>query len=131
MSQSTEKHVILVVDDSPDNLTLISGILKERYKVKAANGGGRALTICQGDLPDLVLLDVLMPDLDGYEVCRRLKADPVTAPVPVVFLSGSATDGDRHLAGTLGAVGFLLKPVDARVLLDTVAGILDPEKSAN
>jgi putative two-component system response regulator len=69
-----DKHTILVVDDTPDNLALMSGLLKDRYKVKVANSGDKALKIAAGDPPpDLILLDIMMPEMDGYEACRRLK----------------------------------------------------------
>lgn len=78
-------NTILVVDDTPDNLTLMSGLLKDLYKVKVANGGERALRIAAGESPpDLILLDIMMPEMDGYEVCRRLKADPATQDIPVI-----------------------------------------------
>ena len=75
-----EKATILVVDDTPDNLSLMSDLLKDVYRVKAANNGERALKIVQGDTPpDLILLDIMMPGLSGYEVCEQLKADSTDA----------------------------------------------------
>ena len=74
---SIERPTILVVDDTPDNLKLMSGLLKDLYKIKIANGGEKALAIAASDSPpDLILLDIMMPGMDGYEVCRRLKCDP-------------------------------------------------------
>src|SRR5687768_12255632 len=84
----TEKAIILVVDDTPDNLTLMSGLLKDNYRVKVANSGERALKIAQSETPpDLILLDIMMPEMDGYEVCRRLKADNNTRDIPIIFLT--------------------------------------------
>ncbi len=74
-----KKPTILVVDDTPDNLALMSSLLKDDYKVKIANGGEKALKIATSDSPpDLILLDIMMPGMDGYEVCQRLKLDPKT-----------------------------------------------------
>src|SRR6187402_584893 len=83
-----DKATILVVDDTPDNLTLMSGLLKDNYQVKVANSGERALKIAQSETPpDLILLDIMMPGMDGYEVCRRLKADNKTRDIPIIFLT--------------------------------------------
>jgi putative two-component system response regulator len=82
------RPTVLVVDDTPDNLSLMSALLKELYKVKVANHGERGLRIANSDPPpDLILLDIMMPDIDGYEVCARLKADPRTRDIPVIFLT--------------------------------------------
>ncbi len=79
---------ILVVDDSPENLQVLSAVLKEHYKVKAALNGERALALAQAEPPpDLILLDVMMPGMDGYEVCKRLKGHAATANIPVLFVS--------------------------------------------
>ncbi|MDO9005921.1 MAG: response regulator, partial [Aquabacterium sp.] len=81
----SERATILVVDDTPENLTLMSSLLKDDYKVKVANNGEKALQIAASDSPpNLILLDIMMPGMDGYEVCRRLKGDPVTADIPVI-----------------------------------------------
>ena len=99
--KSTEKPTILVVDDTPENLLLISDLLRKHYKVKVANNGTRALSIAQADPPpDLILLDIMMPDLDGYEVCRLLKSSPVTQGIPVVFLTARMDDDKKgHRSG--------------------------------
>jgi putative two-component system response regulator len=81
-----DSPVILVVDDTPENLHLLSELLKPSYRVKVANSGEKALkTIAAGSPPDLILLDIMMPDMDGYEVCRRIKAHPASADIPVIF----------------------------------------------
>src|SRR6187200_3276862 len=83
-----ERQTVLVVDDTPDNLALMSGLLKDLYKVKVANGGEKALKIVRGDdPPDLILLDIMMPGISGYDVCTELKADPATRDIPVIFLT--------------------------------------------
>ncbi len=82
----TSKPSILVVDDTPANLTLMTGLLQDLYQVRAAISGEKALKIASADSPpDLILLDIMMPEMDGYEVCRRLKADPKTSEIPVIF----------------------------------------------
>jgi len=104
---------ILVVDDVVDNLTVICEILRKDYKVKAATSGEKALQICQMEpQPDLILLDIMMPVMDGMEVCRRLKANPTTQHITVIFLS--ALDQTKHIVQglDLGAVDYITKPID-------------------
>ncbi|MCJ8318852.1 MAG: response regulator [Colwellia sp.] len=104
---------ILVVDDVIDNIKVISEILRKDYKVKAATSGEKALQICSMDpQPDLVLLDIMMPIMDGMEVCRRLKANSKTQHITVIFLS--ALDQTKHIVQglELGAVDYITKPID-------------------
>lgn len=116
-----ERECILVVDDSPDVLRLLTGILKEAgYAVRPADSGALALASMQVQLADLVLLDVRMPDMDGHEVCRRLKGNPLTQGVPVIFLSGAAELEDRLEGFRLGAVDFVAKPFKKVELLARV-----------
>lgn len=112
-----EKKTILVVDDTPDNIDLLVGLLKEQYRIKAALNGATALNIAgTGSPPDLILLDVLMPQMDGFEVCRRLKKNPATESIPVLFLSAENGEEERKLACEHGAVGYLHKPVEPSAL---------------
>lgn len=116
---ATDKPTILVVDDTPENLLLISDLLKKLYKVKVASSGARALTIAQADpAPDLILLDIMMPDMDGYEACQLLKSNPVTQNIPVVFLTACADEDQKGLE--LGAVGYLTKPVKSSLLMEAI-----------
>ena len=116
-----ERPSILVVDDTPDNLSLMSGLLKEDYQVKVAPGGERALRIAAGDSPpDLILLDVMMPEMDGYEVCRRLKAKEKTRDIPVVFLTAKSEVTDETLGFSLGAVDYITKPISPPIVLARV-----------
>jgi len=118
MLQVQEKATLLVVDDTPENLTLMSGLLKDDYKVKVANGGERALKIAASDSPpDLILLDIMMPEMDGYEVCRRLKADPRTSDIPVVFLTAKSEVADETMGLSLGAVDYITKPISPPIVL--------------
>jgi putative two-component system response regulator len=112
---------ILAVDDTPVNLSLITGLLKSQYRVKVANSGEKALRIVHSDLPpDLVLLDVMMPDLDGIEVCRRLKADPRTRHIPVIFLTAMSKSEDERIGLEAGAVDYITKPISPPILLARV-----------
>src|ERR1035437_4885335 len=95
----TEKFTILVVDDSPDDLALMSNLLMGKYTVKIANSGVKALAIAESDLPpDLILLDIMMPGMDGYEVCQRLKSDSRTKDIPVIFLT-AMTEAENEKKG--------------------------------
>lgn len=115
---SETQKTILVVDDAPANIQLLSGILRGKYKVKAATGSEKALKIANGDpAPDLILLDVIMPDTDGYQVCRSLKNNPSTAAIPVIFISGNLDETERSKGKAAGAVDYLGKPVDPDDLL--------------
>lgn len=127
--KSPEKPTILVVDDTPENLLLISDLLRKYYKVKVANNGIRALSIAQADPPpDLILLDIMMPEMDGYEVCRLLKSNPVTRGIPVVFLTAQMDDNKK---GTeIGAVGYLTKPVKSSLLMESIKTHLVPKAHA-
>ena len=113
----TAKPTILVVDDDPDNLEVISALLKDLYRVKVANNGEKALQIAGGAAPpDMILLDVMMPELSGYEVCTRLKNDPATRYIPVMFLTALASADDESKGLGLGAEDYITKPVNPALL---------------
>lgn len=117
----SERASILVVDDTPDNLSLMSSLLKDDYQVKVAPSGERALRIAQSDKPpDLILLDVMMPEMDGYEVCRRLKEDERTRDIPVVFLTAKSEVDDEARGFALGAVDYITKPISPPIVLARV-----------
>ena len=112
---------LLVVDDTPDNLMLMTDLLKDRYRVKAANSGAKALRVLQGDtLPDLILLDVMMPGLSGHEVARQLKRDPRTRDIPIIFLTAMAATEDEIHGLELGAVDYITKPIRPALVLARV-----------
>lgn len=114
----TARPTILIVDDVTQNLTLLANTLGTRYALRVASSGKRALQLMQSPpLPDLVLLDVVMPELDGYAVCRQLKADPRTRDVPVIFLTVLDDAIDEEMGLGLGAVDFIVKPVSPPVML--------------
>ncbi|MBX9915142.1 MAG: two-component system response regulator [Pseudomonadaceae bacterium] len=120
MHSTLHKATLLVVDDTPANLTLISELLAEQYHVRVATSGEKALSLAQRSLPDLILLDVMMPDMDGYEVCRRLKSDERTCAIPVLFLTAKHQPEDERNGLELGANDFLSKPINPPVLLARV-----------
>jgi adenylate cyclase len=112
---------ILVVDDMPDNLFLMNGLLEDRYRVIQAASGKEALKIVMSDRPpDMVLLDIMMPDMDGYEVMRRIRQHTPTANVPIIFLTALASQQDERLGMDLGAVDYLTKPVDPELVMQRV-----------
>jgi class 3 adenylate cyclase len=120
LGQNHSKPSILIVDDTPDNVDVLVGIL-QGCSLKVALNGAKALKIAQGpNPPDLILLDVLMPMMDGYEVCRQLKANPATAKIPVIFVTAKADDEDEAKGLSLGAVDYLTKPVSAPIVLARV-----------
>jgi len=113
LNTEAPKQVVLVVDDTPENIQVLSAILKPSYKVKAATSGERALKIARSDNPpDLILLDIMMPEMDGYEVCRQLKADDQTRSIPVIFVTGMSDDAGQQKGLALGAAAYLTKPVE-------------------
>ncbi|WP_374358046.1 response regulator [Chitinimonas sp.] len=108
---------VLVVDDLATNIEVIAGFLKEDYSVKVAINGRKALEIARGKQPpDLILLDIMMPEMDGYEVCRQLKADPRTSEIPVIFLTARDQADDMVDGFALGAVDYISKPAQPAVL---------------
>ncbi|HIJ38139.1 MAG TPA: two-component system response regulator, partial [Rhodospirillaceae bacterium] len=126
------RQIILVVDDTPDNLKVMSGLLKDLYRVKIANSGEKALSIALSDTPpDLILLDIMMPEMDGYEVCRRLKADRRTREIPVVFLTAKAETEDEEKGLKLGAVDYITKPISPPIVLARVGNHLKLKESAD
>ncbi|MBF0368009.1 MAG: response regulator [Magnetococcales bacterium] len=116
MTATPKKPRVLIVDDVPSNVKALAVVLKGNYQVVMAANGPDALEAAAKGNVDLILLDVVMPDMDGYEVCERLKANPETAQIPVIFVTGrrEAPDVERGLA--LGAADYLSKPVDPSTL---------------
>ncbi len=113
----SEQKLILIVDDTPLNIGVISGALKDSYKTKVATNGEKALALASSDeKPDLILLDIMMPGMDGYEVCSRLKADPATREIPVIFLTGQTSAEDETRGFEVGAVDYVHKPFSPSVV---------------
>lgn len=113
---SSSKAVILVVDDTPSNIDILSIILRSEYTVKAATSGEKALALALGSPLDLILLDVMMPGMDGYEVCRRLKGDPRTSSIPVIFVTALSETTSEEEGFAAGGVDYITKPVKAPIV---------------
>ena len=124
------KPRILVVDDTPDNLFLMTALLEDRYEVATAESGEDALEAVRCDTaPDLILLDIMMPGMDGYEVLRRLRKNPITAAIPVIFLTALTSPEEEQSGLDLGAVDYITKPISPPIVLARVNTQL--ERSAN
>jgi len=121
INEVVKKPVILVVDDQPENIDVLSNILRDAYKVKAAINGEQALQIIQEkQAPDLILLDVMMPGIDGYEVCKKLKDNARSKSIPVIFVSALQNISDRVTAFAVGGVDYITKPVQSEEVLARV-----------
>ena len=110
----------MIVDDTPTNLGVVSGVLKDLYRTKVATNGEKALVLAASEKPDLILLDVMMPGMDGYEVCRRLKANPADARYPMIFLTAKTDAVDEEIGFGVGAVDYIHKPFSAPLVLARV-----------
>ena len=124
MPDQETKAVILAVDDTPENLDTVKSILVPDYIVKAAINGMVALKIAGRKPPDLILLDIMMPGMDGYEVCRQLKSDSGMANIPVIFLSGDQDSSSKAKGLELGAADFVTKPIDPVILKASIGKLL-------
>ncbi|GAB4495092.1 MAG: two-component system response regulator [Anaerolineales bacterium] len=126
-SQPHPKSTILIVDDAPENLHLLRAILEKEYRIKAAIDGAKAIELACNpqDPPDLILLDVMMPGIHGYDVCRALKTNPIARKIPVIFVTALNDISDESQAFDVGAVDFITKPVSAPVVRARVATHLE------
>lgn len=116
---------ILIVDDSPTESFKISGVLKRHgHEVLAAESGEQALQVARDSKPDLILMDIVMPGLNGFQATRQLTRDPATSSIPVVMLTSKGQEADRILGERQGARGYLVKPVDDSVLVATISQVL-------
>jgi len=128
----TEKRTVLIVDDTAENLTLMHSLLTDHYRTRIANNGERALKAAATEpIPDLVLLDIMMPGMDGYEVCRRLKADPVTRLIPVIFLTAKTEVEDEQAGFDVGAVDYITKPISPPIVMARVKTQLELKAAAD
>ncbi len=127
-----EKKTLLIVDDVLDNLALMTGLLKDQYKVKVANSGEKALRLVrEGVPPDLILLDIMMPGLSGYEVCQQLKADPATRPIPIIFLTALSSAEDERKGLEMGGADYITKPISPPIVLARVKTQLENKAMAD
>lgn len=115
MAQAAKPRV-LVVDDIPDNVEVLGEALINDYEVQFANSGAEALALVASDPPDLIFLDVMMPEMDGFEVCRRLKSAPVTHDIPVIFVTAKDTEDDEIFGLNLGAADYISKPFNPAIV---------------
>ena len=125
-TEKSQKPTILVVDDTTDNLDLMGDLLMDDYRVKVANSGKKALEIIQSaSPPDLVLLDIMMPEMDGYEVCTILKSSEETKNIPVIFLTAKTNTIDEQKGFEIGAVDYITKPISPAIVMARVKTHLD------
>ena len=128
----TQKPTVLVVDDTPDNLSLMSALLKDHYRVKVANSGERALRVVRGEAPpDLILLDIMMPGMSGYDVCQELKADPATRNIPIIFLTAMTGVEDEKKGLELGGADYITKPISPPIVMARVKTQLQMKAAAD
>ena len=121
MEPPSNNSVILIVDDTPENVDVLAGVLREHYQIKVALNGPKALKIAQSDpAPALILLDVMMPEMDGYQVCLQLQADERTRRIPVIFVTAKSEVEDEAQGFGLGAVDYITKPVNPAIVLARV-----------
>jgi putative two-component system response regulator len=119
-TSSSENSAILIVDDEPANIEILGGILRPSYKIFAARGGEQAINIARSRQPRLILLDIIMPDMDGYEVIRRLKKDPETSHIPVIFITAMEDVANETKGFEYEAVDYITKPVIPAIVLARV-----------
>lgn len=108
---NNQQHAILIVDDMTSNIQVLANALQDDYRIKVATSGERAIDIARSESPpDVILLDIMMPELDGYEVCKRLKSDPKTSTIPIIFVTALSDAADEEKGLNLGAVDYITKP---------------------
>jgi putative two-component system response regulator len=122
---NARKSTLLVVDDTPENIDVLRGILGADYIVKVATNGPLALRIVEEHAPDLILLDAMMPEMDGYEVCRRIKGDEKTRTIPIIFVTARGEVADETLGFELGAADYIVKPVSPPIVKARVRAHLE------
>ena len=128
-AEEQARPVILAVDDTPENLDVVKGILAPENIVRVAINGMVALKIAQKQSPDLILLDINMPGMDGYQVCSELKSDENTAQIPVIFLTAELDEASKLKGYELGAVDYITKPINPDILRKSVRSQLGDKQS--
>ncbi|WP_207707019.1 diguanylate cyclase domain-containing protein [Heliorestis acidaminivorans] len=127
--KSSEKQSILIVDDSRTNIMALAELLKDEWAIKIANNGATALRIAESKSPpDLILLDVMMPEMDGYEVCKRLKESPITKDIPVIFVTAMDSLENEEFGLSLGAIDYITKPISPPIVKARVRNHLELKK---
>ena len=126
MYREIKPQTVLIVDDEPANISLLNEVLKTDYRIMVAKDGKRALLVAQSNPPpDLILLDIVMPELDGYEVLKRLKADEDTKNIPIIFVTSKDKDEDETKGLEMGAVDYIHKPFNPAVVKARVRAHLE------
>jgi putative two-component system response regulator len=125
MDNNYGSATVLIIDDMPENLDLLSDVLSGHYMIRAAISGSRGLKIAMQNPPDIILLDVMMPEMDGYEVCRRLKEDPRTRNIPVIFITAVNDMENEERGFAMGAVDYITKPMSTSTVLARIKTHLD------
>ncbi len=130
MNEVMKEQTVLIVDDEPVNISLLTELLMPHYKICVAKNGEKALQIMSSAArPDLILLDVMMPGMDGYEVCRRMKSNPDICDIPVMFLTAKSTAQDEEYGFNLGAVDYITKPISPSIVRARVTTHLEVKKA--
>lgn len=127
----TKRKTVLVVDDTPTNIDILIDILGDDYDIEVATNGLEALESVEEEAPDLILLDIMMPGMDGYEVCEKLKSQEHTRSIPVIFISAMSEIADEVKGFKAGAVDYITKPFSPLVIKHRVAAILKLEEKTN
>jgi CheY-like chemotaxis protein len=118
VENAEQKPLILAVDDSAENLQVLSALLKDHYRVKIAKSGEKALEIAQQEQqPDLILLDIVMPEMDGFTACEKLKSNPITQKIPVIFLTALNEVADETRGFKVGGADFIIKPFNPDIVM--------------
>ena len=129
MPTNAPRSRVLIVDDSPTNVSILLDALEDEYEISFANSGAEALDlIAHSEAPDLILLDVMMPEMDGYEVCRRLKADPTTRGIPIIFVTAMDSSESESEGLTLGAEDYITKPVNLGIARLRIRNLLERQR---
>jgi two-component system sensor histidine kinase/response regulator len=128
-SQNTKKNTILVVDDQPQNIRLIGTLLREHYNLLIADNGPKAIETALGKMPDLILLDIMMPEMSGFEVCKALKNDKRTREIPIIFLTAKTETEDLLKAFEIGGVDYVTKPFNALEVMARIKTHLELKNS--
>ena len=115
-----KRSTVLIVDDTPENISLLNAALKDEYIIKVATRGSKAIEIASSMPVDIILLDVMMPDMDGFETCRRLKAEPLTSRIPVIFVTAKGEVDDESVGFSCGGVDYISKPVRYPIVRERV-----------
>ena len=125
--QNLPVQTILVADDEPAIIRMVRRVVQEKYHILEAENGREAVIIAREEKPDIILMDMMMPEMDGLTACAELKKDEATCSIPVIMLTGVGFDLNAKLADTLGADGYIVKPFKPKELLEAIASLLEKE----